>query len=217
MSCSKNKTRNKYKTPRNKYKTRQKYSRSKHLYRIPRWKGFVYQPDFLSMTDFQSLQHECNRFNTLLDSYKEDFSSVLRYNMPIDSPLVTAMITKYTPLIRMLTNNPRIYLARNVPIEYRKYGAGSFMNMHRDTQLYQIPQYECIFTLSNTTDTYTNVYTPRKQAIHSSPNSLIILRAKGLEHEVTRTTYGERYFLKFIFTETDTLIPSDYRYNVIQR
>jgi hypothetical protein len=43
--------------------------------------------------------------------------------------------------------------------------------------------------------------------IKAQPNSLMIVRAQGIEHEVTKVTQGERKFLKFIFTETDEKVP----------
>ena len=80
------------------------------------------------------------------------------------------------------------------------------MNKHKDHLIYKIPQYECILTLSNSTDSYT-ILEPQGKAdnkkIKSKPNSLIIVKAQGIEHEVTTVNQGERYFLKFIFTETD--------------
>jgi hypothetical protein len=77
---------------------------------------------------------------------------------------------------------------------------GSFMKKHRDTMIYKIPQYECILTLTNTTDSVTDM---NGTQIKSEPNSLIIVRANGIPHSVTKVNKGERKFLKFIFTETD--------------
>ena len=170
------------------------------------WKGFVYKQNFLSTNDFKLLQDECSRFNTSLYKHKEDLQNVLRYNMVINSSLIRELITKYTQDIRQLTGNPRLYLATNFPIEYRKYGKGSFMDTHRDTQIYKIPQYECLLTISNTTDSVTNFFTRKTVSIQSTPNSLVILKANGVKHNVDLTTYGHRYFLKFIFTETDDLL-----------
>ena len=153
------------------------------------------------------ITNECNSLNRSLSAYKEKDDTVLRYNMPIASPVIRSIISKYTPVIRRITGNPRLYLATNFPIEYRKYGKGSFMAMHRDTQLYRIPQYECILTIRNTSDSITNLYMKHHTtSIMSAPNSLIMVRANGIEHEVEETRVGERYFLKFIFTETDEML-----------
>ena len=72
----------------------------------------------------------------------------------------------------------------------------------KDVQIYKLPQYECVLTLSNSTDSFTDI---EGRKIKAEPNSIIILKANGVEHEVTKVTHGERKFLKFIFTETDEL------------
>ena len=77
----------------------------------------------------------------------------------------------------------------------------TIMKKHKDTLIYNIPQYECVLTLSNTTDSVTIM--GGNKSIKARPNSLIIVRAQGIEHEVTKVTTGERTFLKFIFTATD--------------
>jgi hypothetical protein len=118
----------------------------------------------------------------------------------VTDPTIIRILQKYTPVFKDLTQNPNIYLAKNFPIEYRKYVPGSFMKKHRDALIYRIPQYECVLTLSNTTDSVTDMEGTQLKA---QPNSLIIVRAQGIEHEVTKVTNGERKFLKFIFTETD--------------
>ena len=182
------------------------YHKKQSKTRTPRWKGFVYKEQFLSPDDFTIITNECNSLHQSLLAYKEQDENVLRYNMPIQSPIIHSILTRYTPVIRRITGNPRLYLATNFPIEYRKYGKGSFMAMHRDTQLYRIPQYECILTIYNTSDSITNFYTKHITSIMSSPNSISMVRANGIEPEVEETTIGERYFLKFIFTETDEML-----------
>jgi hypothetical protein len=134
-----------------------------------------------------------------------------RKNIVISSKRVKEILNKqdYREKLRRITNNPNIYLARNFPIEYRKYEKGSFMKRHSDTLIYRIPQYECVYTLFNQSDTKTVFYDKGgnvMETIQSEPNSLMILRANGVEHEVLPVTKGERFFLKFIFTETDELL-----------
>jgi hypothetical protein len=43
----------------------------------------------------------------------------------------------------------------DVPVEYRVYPIGSCMEWHKDVALYTQPQYELVFTLSNTSDSQT--------------------------------------------------------------
>lgn len=162
--------------------------------------SYVYKDDFMDPNDFKILMRELEKYDSQLDKSREELPNVIRYNLKMDSPIVINLIKKYENKIRSLTKNHSIYLAKNFPIEYRKYVPGSFMAKHRDVLIYKLPQYECVLTLSNTTDSYTDIEGIK---ISSKPNSLIILKANGVEHEVSKVTKGERKFLKFIFTETD--------------
>lgn len=169
-------------------------------------KRYIYKENFLEQDDYNKLLKELSLYNERLNNSKEISSNLIRYNLEIDTNStnslnpVTIILKKYEPMIKQLTHNQAIHLANNFPIEYRKYVPGSFMQKHRDTLIYKMPQYECVLTLSNTTDSVTNM---EDTPIKALPNSLIIVKALGVEHEVTKVTKGERKFLKFIFTETD--------------
>ena len=184
--------------------------------------SYSYSEDFLTNNDLIQINNELKNYDQKLENSLENYSNVLRYNTPIDSIKIRNILESYTDNIRKLVSNNKIYLANNFPIEYRKYVKGSFMNKHKDHLIYKIPQYECILTLSNSTDSYTildpqgeagasfnkvkrlmDLKEPGNKKIKSKPNSLIIVKAQGIEHEVTPVNQGERYFLKFIFTETD--------------
>ena len=172
--------------------------------------SYSYSEDFLTNNDLIQLNNELKNYDQKLENSLEDFPNVLRFNTPINSIKIRNILESYTNKIRDLTSNNKIYLAKNFPIEYRKYIKGSFMKKHKDQLIYKIPQYECILTLSNSTDSHTIFDAhpdPQGKAsnkkIKSKPNSLIIVKAQGIEHEVTQVTQGERYFIKFIFTETD--------------
>jgi hypothetical protein len=171
---------------------------------------YIYTEHFLSQEDFNVLQYELNNYNDALNLSEEKTDRMVRYNLVIDMNVsqpsvhpVTTILNKYQEKIRNLTQRPSLYLAKNFPIEYRKYTKGSFMNKHKDTLIYKIPQYECILTLANTTDSVTIM--GENERIKAQANSLMIVRALGVEHEVTEVSQGERTFLKFIFTETDEL------------
>jgi len=171
-------------------------------------KDYIYKEDFLQPADYAQLLNDLKLYDERLNSSKETNDNVIRYNLNIDSNSlasinpVTTLLKKYEGEIKQLTHNPNIYLAHNFPIEYRKYVPGSFMRKHKDTLIYKIPQYECVLTLSNTTDSVTKM-ADTGTPVKASPNSLMIVKALGVEHEVTKVTSGERKFLKFIFTETD--------------
>ena len=169
-------------------------------------KNYIYKENFLKEADFNKLLYELKQYDERLAASKENYNNVVRYNLIIDnnSPSslnpIAIILKKYQREIKNLTHNPTIYLANNFPIEYRKYVPGSFMKKHKDVLIYKIPQYECVLTLSNTTDSVTKM---EDTPIKASPNSLLIVKALGVEHEVTQVTKGERKFIKFIFTETD--------------
>jgi hypothetical protein len=169
-------------------------------------KKYVYKEDFLQPEDYVQLLNELKFYDERLVASKENMPNLIRYNLVIDSNSsasvnpITHLLKKYEREIKKLTHNEAIYLAHNFPIEYRKYVPGSFMKKHKDTLIYKIPQYECVLTLSNTTDSVTNM---EDTPIQAKPNSLMIVKAMDIEHEVTQVTKGERKFLKFIFTVTD--------------
>ena len=169
---------------------------------------YIYKDNFLSPEDFTALLNDLTKYNQALNSSEQKAKNVFRYNLVLDKNVVqppthpvTTLLHKYQESIRTLTQQSSLYLAKNFPIEYRKYVNGSFMKKHKDTLIYNIPQYECVLTLSNTTDSVTIM--GGNKSIKARPNSLIIVRAQGIEHEVTKVTTGERTFLKFIFTATD--------------
>lgn len=175
---------------------------------------YVYTKDFLSEQDFFIIQEECRKYNYILENDKkvdQNMYRTKRKNMELNNKIVRDILNKdiYKEKIRKITENQKLYLAKNFPIEYRKYSLGSFMKRHSDKLIYSIPQYECIFTISNNSDCKTVFYEDSgnsKKEIQTIPNSIMIVRAQGIEHEVLPLTRGERYFLKFIFTETDELL-----------
>lgn len=164
---------------------------------------FVYDKDFLDKEDFARLSDELLNYEEDLKNSLDSRGDILRYNLPIKSEFVKDIIKKYESKIRQLTKNRSVYLSKNFPIELRKYTKGCFMSSHKDTQIYKLPQYECVFTISNTTDSVTKI---EGLDISTIPNSILIVKAEGVPHEVTKVGSGERNFLKFIFTETDDFL-----------
>jgi hypothetical protein len=63
-------------------------------------------------------------------------------------------------------------------------------------------QYECVITLTNTSDSLTLfdkiLY---NDEIYTKPNSILIVRARGIRHMVTKTIKGSRTILKFVLYE----------------
>ena len=92
------------------------------------------------------------------------------------------------------------------PIEFRVYPTGSEgMKCHKDTLLYEKPQYEMVYTIENESDSYTNWYSYLgwNNKIYSESNSLIIVKANENIHCVSPVREGFKSFLKLIYTQTD--------------
>jgi hypothetical protein len=82
------------------------------------------------------------------------------------------------------------------------------MDWHTDTiMLNNQLQYECVITISNTSDSETlldkKIYTSH---IETEPNSLLIVRANGVRHKVTELTKGERTIIKLVFYDPNISI-----------
>ena len=105
--------------------------------------------------------------------------------------------------VKKITGNKNLKPNMDIPIEYRKYVVGSHMDWHKDTQI--LPdqlQYECVITLTNGSDSFTLLkYENGVKKISTKPNSVLIVRAKGITHKVTRLGKGERTILKIVFSE----------------
>ena len=92
------------------------------------------------------------------------------------------------------------------PIEFRVYPSGSEgMKCHKDTLLYEKPQYEMVYTIENESDSYTNWYSYLgwNNIIYTKPNSLIIVKAQENIHCVSPINKGYRTILKLIYTQTE--------------
>ena len=92
------------------------------------------------------------------------------------------------------------------PIEYRIYPKNSKgMNLHSDTLLYDLPQYEAIYTIHNHSDSLTKWEDENntEYSVWTKPNSMLIVKAAGLRHMVTPVTTGTRSILKLIYTQSD--------------
>lgn len=103
------------------------------------------------------------------------------------------------------------------PSEYRLYTAGSSMEWHKDESMYIEPQLECVYTVSNTSDSETE-WIDTDGRLHSQwtePNSLLLIRAEGAEHRVKMVRRGERTIVKFVFcTSLEQTLA--YRDNLLQ-
>ena len=155
--------------------------------------------------------------NTNKNSFKnEDY----RFIKPLKPNTISNHIfysNKYVQKIREELNNQNVK-SSNFPIEHRIYPINSKgMEWHIDTLMYDIPQYEAVFTIRNNSRSYTE-WEDNNGKIHrkwTKPNSILIVRAKGYKHRVTPPKTGEREILKLIYTQSDK--PNDNYYREMKR
>lgn len=155
----------------------------------------VYIEDFFSDKDFNLIKSETQKLQNLLSRERSTCAHHrLGCHVPGDSPV--------NSVLRSVHLGDGIFPS-DVPTEYRVYGVGSSMDWHSDTPLYREPQYEMVYTIENTTDSYTewsDGLMPHR--IYTKPNSLLIVRANGARHRVSPVSWGERKILKFVHTTT---------------
>jgi hypothetical protein len=165
--------------------------------------SYVYEKNIYSEKNFNDILLLCNSINT--EDMVLDPKAINRLMYEFKPGIIESLLfnKKFIKKIRELTGNYNLYPCLDVPIEYRKYSIGSSMNWHSDTKILKDQyQYECVLTLTNTSDSLTIMNRILyNDEISSEPNSLMIVRAHGILHKVTETTKGERTILKFVFYE----------------
>jgi hypothetical protein len=164
----------------------------------------IYIPNFLDKKEYHKLlntlkkdhrPHDINRNGLLKKTILDQQINDIFY-----SP-------KSIQTINKITNN---YVMRSkIPIEYRMYQLHNGMDWHKDILLYKKPQYECVYTIKNTSDSQTEYidHNEKKHSQWTEPNSLMIVRADGYFHHVKPVTRGEREILKLVYTPTSKLNP----------
>jgi len=165
---------------------------------------YVYHKHLYNPITFQSIQRFCNKIpkSSLKIDPEPTAQGRLTYSFENTDPCVKQIVNdELITSMRQLTGIPTLELCTEIPIEYRVYGPGSSMNWHTDRQMlpHQL-QYECVITLKNTSDSETLLKLGRKiQPLRPEPNSLFVVRAKGIQHSVSPLTKGSRSILKVAF------------------
>lgn len=164
----------------------------------------VYEENIFSPEKFNKLRQLCEKIDESYMTLDPKASGRLMYTLKQRDPLVKLVNSPdFIQSVRDLTGNQNLSPCPQIPVEYRKYVVGSYMDWHRDTQMLNDQlQYECVITVANTSDSETlfdkKIYTSR---IETEPNSVIIVRANGVMHKVTKLTRGERSIIKLVFCE----------------
>lgn len=168
----------------------------------------IYEKNIYSKMIFNKILLLCNDIKTENMELDDKASKRLMFSFKKNDPktkLIEELIFNkdFIEKIRKLIGNNRLVPYLKIPIEYRKYQKGAYMKWHRDTKMLKDQlQYECVITLTNTSDSLTLLdkilYWDK---ISTEPNSILIVRARGIRHMVTKTMNGNRTILKFIVYE----------------
>ncbi len=170
----------------------------------------IYEKNILSKDVFERIDAVCKKYNERNMVLDPKATGRLMHVFPVQHEMYSLVYnSNFVQKVRNLSGNQRLIPCLDIPIEYRIYQLGSYMNWHRDVQM--LPnqlQYECVVTLENTSDCKTmfkDWFGLLSREISTEPNSLVIVRAKGVEHCVTETRQGKRSILKLVFCEEGAL------------
>lgn len=164
----------------------------------------IYIEDFLENYEYKKILNNLDKDNRTLKD--EKFRLVLPLDNNNNKNIYDIFYSdKYINLIKKKTKNYNI-IKSDFPIEYRIYQNGSSgMKWHSDTLLYELPQYEAIYTIHNVSDSLTKWIDDdgKEHSIWTKPNSILIVKAQGLKHMVTPVNNGTRSILKLIYTQSE--------------
>jgi len=157
----------------------------------------IYIDDFLNDDDIRDLKNHIKNNNNI----KQNRNNLLTKTLNTDIFYKKEYINKISELV-----GKNVYKSY-IPTEYRLYNKSQGMNWHSDVLLYEIPQYECVYTLSNDSDSTTDYidHWKMKHKVWTKPNSLMIVRADGYLHGVNPVNKGKREIVKLIYTPTDKI------------
>ena len=157
----------------------------------------IYIDDFLNDNDIRDLKNHIKNINNI----KQNRNNLLTKTLNTDIFYKKEYINKISELV-----GKNVYKS-DIPTEYRLYDKSQGMNWHSDVLLYEIPQYECVYTLSNYSDSTTDYidHWGFHYKVWTKPNSLMIVRADGYLHGVNPVNKGKREIVKLIYTPTDKI------------
>jgi hypothetical protein len=164
----------------------------------------VYKENIYNKAKFDAILNYVNRIKDSDMVHDPKATGRAMYVIENSEPIISVICDEaLVRQVRKIVGNKNLKPCLDIPIEYRKYVIGSYMDWHKDTQM--LPdqlQYECVITLTNTSDSLTLLeYDTGIKKLITKPNSLLLVRANGINHKVTPLTKGERTILKIVFAE----------------
>ena len=166
--------------------------------------GFIYIRNFFSQRDYEMLLEECESLRAEVGAERRACARQRLGTMVPPDHIVQRAFMNQRVAERLSGLVNRSLMPADVPVEFRIYPVGSCMDWHQDVALYTEPQYELVFTLSNTSDSQTEWQDEQgnRRGGWTEPNSIIMVQAESVVHRVTPICSGEREIVKFVYTTT---------------
>jgi hypothetical protein len=192
------------------YKTRkqkpEKMTQSNNMCTIDQ---VYYYKNVLSNDDYMKLYNECTAMNPELME-EEDSNMAKRKILNVSTDSILYDIFYGDQFINYINNklNMKLKPSKLLPIDYRIYELGGRMKWHRDDVISEnkkCPQIEIVFTLENTSDSYTIWKEDDTGTIHkirTEPNSILITQGNSAYHKVLPVTEGYRSIIKIAYEVT---------------
>lgn len=170
----------------------------------------MYVRNFFEPETYERVAKECAK---LRESVTAENRACARHRLGVMVPMdnfvheacVASSVAERLGTLLLGEENDGDLVAGDVPVEFRIYPVGGSMDWHKDVALYSKPQFEIVFTVTNTSDSTTeweDERTGMRYGGWTEPNSVIVVRADGAPHRVTAVTRGERSIVKFVLTQT---------------
>ena len=162
---------------------------------------------------FNDKEYDYIKRNINNDNLKKNPSNADNYGKYIYNTNINTMLYKKTSEI--LKNIDKIKRS-NVLSEYRIYGSNSSgMDWHKDTLISNIPQYEVVYVIHNTSDSKTQLELKNKiKNIYTQGNDILIVKANGIKHKVTPIkNNGYRSIIKTLFIPKNGIENDEKVYN----
>lgn len=170
----------------------------------------MYVRNFFEPETYERVAKECAK---LRESVTAENRACARHRLGVMVPTdnfvheacVASSVAERLGTLLLDEENEGDLVAGDVPVEFRIYPVGGSMDWHKDVALYSKPQFEIVFTVTNTSDSTTeweDERTGMRYGGWTEPNSVIVVRADGAPHRVTAVTRGERSIVKFVLTQT---------------
>lgn len=197
------------------YAQKQQEHIRRHFGRVQRPRkapAIVYLPNFLHPDDAETVLQEYRRLSVKL---RPELNTVAVGRqgcyLPPNSPSVAILSSQEVSAAlseRLRTTAP--LFASDFPMELRAYGSGAHMPWHKDEQLYDLPQWECIYTVENSSDSVTQWRDDSGDLFEqrTDPNSLLAVLAEAWDHRVTPVKRGTRCIVKFAMTTSRNQLPA---------